>query len=207
MNNSATLVRSDILAVTLSSLLIAVYLCVSLFTGEPESHAADLPPSPVAPEDVSRGDVNYAAWVQHHDPVPGEVLYPYSEDPTRQAPPPAHESKPQSWWNKMLFPATKCPYCGRRVPTKQGSYFWLLLGFIGQIGFTMRFFVQWMASEKARESVIPVSFWYLSIFGSVLLLAYSISILAWPIILGQTPNIFIYARNLYFIRKKQQAAG
>ncbi|MBN2711622.1 MAG: lipid-A-disaccharide synthase N-terminal domain-containing protein [Planctomycetes bacterium] len=92
------------------------------------------------------------------------------------------------------------------MPTNKGSYIFLIIGFLGQIGFTCRFLVQWIASEKARESIIPESFWWLSIVGSILLLIYSISILAWPIILGQTPNVFIYSRNLYFIHMKKKNA-
>ena len=51
---------------------------------------------------------------------------------------------------------------------------WLSLGFIAQALFFMRFFVQWVASEKAGRSVVPLAFWYLSISGSLLLLFYAI---------------------------------
>ena len=108
------------------------------------------------------------------------------------------------WHEKVLFPTVTCPYCGRRVPTWKGSYIFLVIGFIGQAAFSGRFLVQWLAMEKARASVIPVAFWWLSIVGSVLLLAYAISIRAWPIILGQTPSVFVYSRNLYFIRKNNE---
>jgi lipid-A-disaccharide synthase-like uncharacterized protein len=45
------------------------------------------------------------------------------------------------------------------------EHFWLLVGFVGQAFFTMRFVVQWIASERRKESVIPVAFWFFSIDG------------------------------------------
>ncbi|MBU1121889.1 MAG: lipid-A-disaccharide synthase N-terminal domain-containing protein [Candidatus Omnitrophota bacterium] len=80
---------------------------------------------------------------------------------------------------------------------------WLILGFSGQILFFCRFFFQWIASEKKRQSVIPMSFWYFSIFGGILLLAYAIYRRDTVFILGQAGGIFIYARNLYFINRKK----
>src|SRR3989339_1164014 len=110
-----------------------------------------------------------ADWVRGGKPVPDGVLYPYASDPAMQAPPPPSEAKARSWHNKLLFPTIKCPYCGRRVPTQKGSYFFLILGFAGQLLFSARFLVQWIASEKAKRPVVPESFWWLSIFGSLLL--------------------------------------
>ncbi len=51
---------------------------------------------------------------------------------------------------------------------------WIILGFIAQACFTMRFVVQWLASEKAKKSVMPVAFWFFSLFGGALLLIYAI---------------------------------
>ena len=51
---------------------------------------------------------------------------------------------------------------------------WIIIGFIGQAMFFMRFFVQWLASEKAKASVIPHTFWYFSIGGGLTLLAYAL---------------------------------
>jgi lipid-A-disaccharide synthase-like uncharacterized protein len=63
--------------------------------------------------------------------------------------------------------------------------FWLIFGFIGQLMFTMRFIVQWIASERKKESVIPVSFWYLSLAGGLIVLLYAIyrmdPVSSWPI--------------------------
>lgn len=81
------------------------------------------------------------------------------------------------------------------------SKFWITLGIIGQLLFFMRFFVQWIASEKAKKSVIPVSFWHFSIGGALILLIYSIYRLDPVFILGQSMGLFIYIRNLYLIKK------
>ena len=79
---------------------------------------------------------------------------------------------------------------------------WLIIGFTGQFLFFLRFFLQWLVSEKKKESVIPVSFWYFSISGGVILLIYAIYRKDPVFILGQSLGVFIYARNLYFIRRK-----
>jgi len=82
--------------------------------------------------------------------------------------------------------------------------FWLCLGFFAQALFAGRFLVQWIASEKARKSVIPLMFWYLSIGGSALLLAYAIYRKDPVFILGQSTGIFIYTRNLWLIRRERK---
>lgn len=76
---------------------------------------------------------------------------------------------------------------------------WLGLGLAAQAMFSLRFVVQWIASEKARESVIPETFWYFSCAGGVLLLAYAIYRVDPVFIIGQATGLFIYARNIYFI--------
>jgi lipid-A-disaccharide synthase-like uncharacterized protein len=83
--------------------------------------------------------------------------------------------------------------------------FWLILGFIGQSMFTMRFIVQWIASEKRKESVIPISFWYFSLAGGLIVLAYAIHRMDPVFILAYLPGNFIYFRNLYFIYRKKKA--
>ncbi len=82
--------------------------------------------------------------------------------------------------------------------------FWLIFGFIGQAMFTMRFLVQWIASEKKKESVIPVSFWYFSLGGGLIVLAYAIHRMDPVFILAYLPGNFIYFRNLWFIYKKKK---
>ena len=83
--------------------------------------------------------------------------------------------------------------------------FWVIIGFIGQAMFTMRFLIQWIASEKEKQSVIPVSFWYFSLGGGLILLAYAIHQMDPVFILAYLPGNFIYFRNLYFIGKKRQS--
>ena len=78
---------------------------------------------------------------------------------------------------------------------------WLGVGLLGQAFFSARFLVQWIASERSQRSVIPVSFWYYSIGGGLTLLAYSIYRSDPIFILGQGAGLFIYARNLHFIRR------
>jgi len=78
---------------------------------------------------------------------------------------------------------------------------WLAIGFIGQTLFFGRFFVQWLASEKAKKSVIPKSFWYFSIGGGLTLFVYALYRQDPVFILGQSMGLLIYARNLYFIRR------
>ncbi|HET6629807.1 MAG TPA: lipid-A-disaccharide synthase N-terminal domain-containing protein [Woeseiaceae bacterium] len=82
---------------------------------------------------------------------------------------------------------------------------WLAVGFVGQACFFSRFLVQWLASEKARQSVFPMAFWYFSLAGGVLLLSYAIYRRDPVFILGQSTGAFIYLRNIY-LRKKQPPA-
>ena len=86
------------------------------------------------------------------------------------------------------------------------DHLWLALGFLGQGLFSMRFLVQWIASEKKGESVVPVAFWYFSLGGSALLLLYAVHRLDPVFIVGQTAGSFIYIRNLYLIKRKEKRA-
>jgi lipid-A-disaccharide synthase-like uncharacterized protein len=78
---------------------------------------------------------------------------------------------------------------------------WIIIGFFGQFLFFMRFIVQWLASEKKKMVVIPKAFWYLSIAGTLVILAYAIHIKDIVFIVAQVLSLFIYARNLTFERK------
>ena len=84
---------------------------------------------------------------------------------------------------------------------------WLGVGFLGQAFFSSRFLVQWIASERRRESVVPVSFWYFSIGGGLTLLAYAIHRVDPVFIVGQAAGLFVYLRNLYLIRRKGSLAA
>ena len=76
---------------------------------------------------------------------------------------------------------------------------WMGVGFLGQGLFCLRFVVQWLATERAKKSVMPVSFWYISLGGTVVLLAYAIHKMDPVFIAGFSLNMLIYFRNLYFI--------
>ena len=78
---------------------------------------------------------------------------------------------------------------------------WLVLGFAGQLVFTGRFALQWLYSEYKKRSVIPVGFWYLSIVGSALLLAYAIYKEDPVFIVGQSFGFIVYLRNLQLIAR------
>ena len=76
---------------------------------------------------------------------------------------------------------------------------WLCIGFIGQALFSARFFVQWLASERQRQSVVPTAFWYFSLAGGVVLLSYALWRADPIFIIGQATGLLIYGRNLYFV--------
>ena len=76
---------------------------------------------------------------------------------------------------------------------------WVLLGYVAQIMFTMRFVVQWIASERAGKMVMPIAFWFFSIGGGVLLLIYALYRRDPVFIAGQALGLLVYTRNLYFI--------
>lgn len=87
-------------------------------------------------------------------------------------------------------------------PQMSSDTIWLTIGFLGQGLFFMRFFVQWIASEKKGQSVIPNAFWYFSIGGGLVLLSYAVWRQDPVFTLGQSTGLLIYARNLYFIHRK-----
>jgi lipid-A-disaccharide synthase-like uncharacterized protein len=84
---------------------------------------------------------------------------------------------------------------------------WLLLGYVGQTLFAMRFIVQWVASERVGRSVMPVAFWFFSIGGGVLLLFYALYIRDPVFIIGQGLGLFVYLRNLYFVFRERKAVA
>ncbi len=83
---------------------------------------------------------------------------------------------------------------------------WTIVGLFGQALFMMRFVVQWIASEKAKKSVMPEMFWYFSLAGGLIVLIYAIHQQDLVFILGQGLGLFIYLRNIYFIRRRPKNA-
>lgn len=84
---------------------------------------------------------------------------------------------------------------------------WLAVGFLGQALFSARFLVQWIASERARRSVVPLAFWLLSIGGGLTLLIYAIHRHDPVFIVGQAGGLLIYGRNLMLIYRERRQAG
>lgn len=83
---------------------------------------------------------------------------------------------------------------------------WVSVGLVAQLMFSARFLVQWIASEKARASVMPVTFWYFSLAGGLLLLAYAIYRVDPVFIMGQSFGVVVYSRNLYLLHKSGEIA-
>lgn len=91
--------------------------------------------------------------------------------------------------------------------TSWASFFWLSIGFVGQMLFMGRMLIQWLVSEKQRQVRVPLSFWWFSLIGGVMLFTY----FAWrqdPIgVLGQTTGVVIYARNIRLIHKQDRRSA
>ncbi len=92
-------------------------------------------------------------------------------------------------------------------PTAPGRFFWLLLGFGGQICFSLRFIIQWLASERAGRSTVPRAFWYFSLVGGLMILCYAVYTRDPVFIMAYVLNAFIYVRNLMLIKKQNQQGG
>ncbi len=85
--------------------------------------------------------------------------------------------------------------------------FWLIVGFLGQAFFSARFLVQWIASERARRSIIPAAFWLFSLGGGATLLTYAIYRQDPVFIVGQAAGLFIYGRNIFFVWREKRGDG
>jgi lipid-A-disaccharide synthase-like uncharacterized protein len=81
---------------------------------------------------------------------------------------------------------------------------WLAVGFGAQLMFSMRFIMQWIASERARQSVVPEVFWYYSFVGGLMLFVYAVYRSDPVFMLGQGMGLFIYSRNIYFIYRQKR---
>ena len=101
--------------------------------------------------------------------------------------------------------ATKLATWWAATPTTE--IVWLAIGFCAQLMFSMRFIVQWIASERARQSIVPETFWYFSCAGGAMLFAYAIYRLDPVFILGQGTGLLIYARNIQLIWQEKRKAS
>ena len=81
---------------------------------------------------------------------------------------------------------------------------WIAIGLVGQAFFFMRFFVQWVYSERQKRSVIPTAFWYFSLGGAAILLSYAIHREDPVFILGQSMGFLIYTRNLVLLGREER---
>ena len=95
--------------------------------------------------------------------------------------------------------------CERLAETWAKCDTWFIFGLVGQVLFTCRFLYQWIVSERRKESIIPLGFWYLSISGSLTLFIYGVGRAEPILVLGQSVNTLIYTRNLMFIHRKKVA--
>jgi lipid-A-disaccharide synthase-like uncharacterized protein len=86
------------------------------------------------------------------------------------------------------------------------EHLWLIIGFAGQALFSARFLLQWLTSEREGRSVVPTTFWYFSIGGSLALLGYATHRVDPVFIAGQATGLMIYFRNLYFIYRERALA-
>lgn len=84
---------------------------------------------------------------------------------------------------------------------------WLGIGFFGQSLFFSRWIIQWIASERKAESQMPIAFWYMSLIGGLIVLAYAVHRRDPVFIAGQSIGSFVYLRNLMLIYRKRSASG
>lgn len=125
--------------------------------------------------------------------------------------------KKESWhkvpfllrWVILVTPVVACFYLLRDVPAFVGQFFQnseiplsvLLFGSMGQVVFTLRFVYQWVYSKRKDESLLPMGFWLISLFGSAVIVAYAIYRRDPVLILGQSTGLIVYCRNIYLLRK------
>ena len=83
---------------------------------------------------------------------------------------------------------------------------WLGIGFLGQSLFFSRWLLQWFISERREESHIPIGFWYMSLIGSVIVLAYAIYRVDPVFIAGQGVGAVVYVRNLILLHRAKKRA-
>ena len=87
------------------------------------------------------------------------------------------------------------------MPSLTLENLWIAIGFGGQALFASRFLIQWIATERHRQSVVPIAFWYLSLGGGLVLLSYALWRRDPVFIAGQSFGILVYSRNLWFVHQ------
>jgi lipid-A-disaccharide synthase-like uncharacterized protein len=94
----------------------------------------------------------------------------------------------QEWWNNATA----------------ASGWLVVFGLLGQGMFAARFLVQWISSERAGRSVVPLSFWYFSMAGALMVMTYGFLKPDLVVLAGQLPSLLIYSRNIYFLRREER---
>ena len=84
------------------------------------------------------------------------------------------------------------------------AWFWLGIGLVGQVLFSCRFLIQWVASERRGESVVPPVFWYLSVVASTLQAACFFQRHEWLFMIGMVASTFIYLRNIVLLKRSSR---
>ena len=87
------------------------------------------------------------------------------------------------------------------MPSLTPEHIWVAVGLGGQALFASRFLVQWIATERRRQSVVPTVFWYLSLGGGLVLLSYALWRRDPVFIAGQSFGLLVYSRNLWFVHQ------
>jgi len=85
--------------------------------------------------------------------------------------------------------------------------FWLSVGFLAQGFFSMRFVVQWVATERRRQSVVPIAFWLFSLCGGLTLLTYALHRRDPVYVVAELAGTLIYLRNLYFVHRARRVSA
>lgn len=175
--------------------LLCLALALSNASAQGTVHAA-------APQPEWSGEIDLQARLKDVRVEDGQLVVRAPEGERRYAPQEfaavlerAHQELEQSGWLYKLFNITT-PY----------GIWWVGLGFAGQALFTFRMLLQWWASEKHKRSVVPVAFWWGSLFGGMMLFVYFIWRKDIVGIVGQSTGVFVYARNLILIYRHTPTA-
>lgn len=83
--------------------------------------------------------------------------------------------------------------------------YWEAFGLLGQVTFGARFLYQWWVSERAKRSVVPVGFWWLSVVGGVIVFIYAIHKGSLTFMVPFLTGMPVYIRNLVLIRRENKA--